>query len=105
MLIQYIRRVKNEISPAKKVPMKRTYKVGVLVAFLTNNDNITIGWSAVNTQSNDKFDRNEGLTLAKQNTYQIMSPDMVARMPHKIRVAMPDFIDRCERYFKRKVVR
>ena len=104
-LVKYIRQNKKEISPRKKVPMVRTHKVGTLIAFLDDEEYIRIGWSALNTWSNDKFDPKVGIQLAKKNTTCILSPDMIKSMPLKVRNDIENFIDRAENYFKRSVIR
>jgi hypothetical protein len=104
MITQFIRKNKTEISARKKVKMQRVYKVGVLIAFKDDSNVIRIGWSAINTHSDDVFDKKIGLFLAKSNTVQIISPDVIARMPFKVKTEMPYFIQRCERFFKLKVL-
>ena len=105
LLVKYIRQTKKEISPRKKAVMERTRKVGTLIAFLDNEEYIRIGWSALNTWSDDKFDRNEGIRLAKLNTTCILSPDAIQSMPLKVRNDIEHFIGRAENYFKRAVIR
>lgn len=105
MLISYIRQTRRELSPKNRIQMEFTRKVGVLIGYLDAEGYIRIGYSAVNTQSGDTFDRETGIELAKKNTTCILTPEQIAKMPMKVRYAMPAFITRCEKYFKRNVIK
>ena len=105
MLLSYIRQTKLELSPKTRIQMPFTRKVGVLIGFIDAEGYIRIGYSALNTKSADVFSREQGIALAKQNTTCTLTPEVLATMPIKVRQAMPAFIDRCERYFKKSVIR
>ena len=105
MILSYIRQTKLALSPKTRIQMPFTRKVGVLIGFLDSEDYIRIGYSALNTKSDDVFNREQGIELAKQNTTCALTPEVIAKMPIKVRHAMPAFINRCERYFKKSVIR
>lgn len=112
MIHQFIKQRKTEISPAKKVKMTRTHKVGVLVATKrspeANDPTVYVGWSLVNRDAGDKFNHEDALRLACDRAVSI---DMIAAqcedhhtIPCSIRKHMRKFLLRCDRYFNNSAV-
>lgn len=105
MIIQHIRKTQTEISPRKKVVMKRTHKIGTLVAFRGDHANgpIYIGWSAVNRKAGDTF-RKHGISMAKSRAKAVdNSTDWMQGIPLKFHKHLPGFVQRCERYYKQSI--
>lgn len=71
--------------------------IGVMVAeYDAIRDAVVMGWSRVNVNAGDKFDRNFGMRLAVQ---RMQAQEMVP-VPESIHSNMIQFSDRCSRYFK-----
>lgn len=104
MLTQIIKKSKTEISPRKKVKMKRNHRVGLLIGFRDEDGFVRIGWSAVNTNSEDVFDYFVGLPLATENSHRYITKDVVTSAPTVIRKHLSKFVDRCQRYFKETIL-
>jgi hypothetical protein len=103
-LIQYVRKNKTEISPKKRAIVKRTHKIGVLVGFrATPEAKVRVGWSAVNRDEGDTFDKEIGLEIAKERSVPISESafnEMCLDAPAKLRSKIRAFAERCNRYFK-----
>jgi hypothetical protein len=75
--------------------------VGVLVAKKNQGDgSFTIGYSQC--RKGDKFNKKMGLNIAlgRCDNFDVK---YFNSMPHSLRKILPDFIKRCERYYKQGV--
>jgi hypothetical protein len=108
MIYKFIRKTKTEISPSKKVKMKRTHKQGVLVAFVDPFEGkVKIGWSLANMKAGDKFDKDIGIQTAIERALKpstVYAQCLDGSVPRTILPDMAHFLDRCERYFKNEMV-
>ena len=78
---------------------KRRRKVGVLVGFVDNEDVVHVGWSKLNEKSDDVFNKEEGLKIAREHGMK-GTPVPVGRFHRKY----DKFVTRCRKYFKNKIV-
>jgi hypothetical protein len=71
---------------------------GVIVAFKPGDNSPTayFGWSYVNTNAGDKFDKHIGTTIALNRT----SRQGNKTLPHDIKKMLPQFLNRARNYFK-----
>ncbi len=103
MIIQYIKRIKQEVSPKKKSKMKRTHKVGVLVAF-NKDGKPRVGWSLTNVNNGDAFDKQEGIRLATERAISpiVLHDEKAALMytPKSIQEDLKAFLERSKKYLK-----
>jgi hypothetical protein len=108
MIYKFIRKTKTEISPSKKVKMKRTHKRGVLVAFVDPFEGkVKVGWSLANEKAGDKFDEDIGIQNAIERALKpstVYARCLDGSVPKSILTDMIRFLDRCERYFKNGMV-
>lgn len=88
-IFEYIRRRKGG----------KVHKVGIILATVTDNSVIKIGWSKTNTKVGDKFDLNEGLLMARNRATTLGITD-VPSAPLCIRRQLRQFGARAVRYFK-----
>lgn len=107
MIIQHIKRTKQEIAPKKKSILKRTHKIGTLIAFRNDKGTIRVGFSSVNVAAGDVFDAKKGILLAEQRTYTVSENGSLyipEEIPRKIREKITYFVEhRCSRYFKQNI--
>jgi len=79
----------------------RINKVGVLLGWSVNGNDIQIGWSKVmlrqKGEPKDKFSKERGLEIARGRKTGY-DPNLV--VPHVIHKRLPEFKKRCQRYFK-----
>jgi hypothetical protein len=106
MIKQFIKRTKQEISPRKHSKMKRTHKVGVLVAF-TDDSGVKVGWSLTNRNAGDTFNEAEGFRIAMDRAIHVSALEYAMMINHEkyspprsIYSDLNIFLKRCERYFK-----
>lgn len=90
---QYIKNSKNQ-------------PVGVLLAAADpNTDEVYIGWSKCNT-GKERFDHKRGVDIALGRSLSMQGRDyhLNLALPNPIDEHYPDFVDRCHKYFKNKIV-
>ncbi len=90
MVRQYIRDKKNQ-------------KVGLLVGLPDDkNEKVLIGFSKCNTK-HDKFDRELAIKIAEARAKKY-SDQLINKynIPFKVMENLPDFMERCGKYFKDK---
>jgi hypothetical protein len=106
MLIKHIKRLHTIITPQKKVQMTKNVRIGTLVAYRNNDtDEINIGWSVVNHSAGDKFDKKTGVETALARAVPINKlHEEVNNIPFKVQNELPDFVERCNSYFKPQIV-
>jgi len=79
-------------------------KVGILVGRLSKitheTGKIKIGWSRVNRNAGDKFDREFGMELALKRT----AARQMVKCPQSMEYDVFRFAKRCKRYFKSGVL-
>jgi hypothetical protein len=100
-IVKYIRKNRTEISPRKKVVMKRTHKIGTLVAYANNRNIPMVGWSLVNTKDGDVFDPIVGQNEALKRAIPLSTlSGVVWSLPLKVRKELPAFVSQLNKYFK-----
>jgi hypothetical protein len=89
--------MQNEITQyIRKTANGRTQKVGVLVAGITENGIIQIGWSKAALSRGDNFDMQKGSKIAVGR----MIEGSNISVPRSIRQDVIGFMGRCKRYYK-----
>lgn len=73
-------------------------RIGVLVADVVNGV-ISIGWSFAKTKL-DTYDNDTGVSIASIRMKSTVA--YIATIPYPVKKLLPEFIDRCLRYFKTK---
>lgn len=81
--------------------------IGIIVGQKGLNRKWTIGWSKAATKRGDRFDKEMGLRIAvgranaaDAKNIPYVCNDREFKIPHDIKKMLPDFKDRCERFFK-----
>lgn len=96
---KYIKKIRKEVSPSKKATVIRHHKVGVLLAFV--KDGIPyFGWSLVNEQDGDVFDREIGLEQARKRAIPVFAIGYNQQLPFKVKRELPSFMANVSRYLK-----
>jgi len=97
----------NEALNILKSVVRYDYKVGVLVGF-EENGIIHVGWSKYNDIEEYPFDKEFGKAIAVNRAVafedkfkEIGFPDPES-IPYIVRKELPEFVDRCLRYYKDK---
>lgn len=82
---------------------KNNKKVGIILA-TADDEKVKIGFSKCNTK-HDKFDKNRAIDIARirAENYSDKLYDKYY-VPFMVNEVMPEFIDRCMRYYKDKVM-
>ena len=88
--------VKSPPNMIFEVVKERRKRVGVMVG-LKQDGTIKIGWSKCNRKLGDKFDQNEGISLAEARAIKMAS---APQLPLCMGRQMANFQNRCRRYFK-----
>lgn len=102
MITKHIKKWRTEISPRKKVQMRRCHRIGTLVAF-KDEDHIKFGWSLVNFAEGDKFNNVTGVEEATKRAISIHALNdfkYLENIPVKIKNELPVFRKRIADYFK-----
>ena len=92
---------KNEL--VKYVKNKKGDKLGVLVGFKKEDGKLGIGWSKYASNIEDaQFSKEKGLIIARGRaaSHRVNSPEVFFKLPFVIQKELPNFVNRCERYFK-----
>ena len=98
IITQYIRRPQTQVTSRGTI-ITRNNKVGMLTATKVNGQ-VVIGYSLVNTRAGDRFDK----AIGRQRVLETMdSPKALLKsetVPHTVKKNLPEFIERCKKYFK-----
>ena len=90
-IIEYIREKKRG----------KIEKTGVLLGWSVAGNPIQIGWSKATLRKRtidvDKFDKDRGLEIARGRK---MGCGETVKIPHVVKQRLPEFKERCLRYFK-----
>jgi hypothetical protein len=79
-----------------EIVKERRQKVGIMLGTIKDGK-ILIGWSKANLKVGDRFNKNEGMSLAEARAIKL-SP--APKLPLCMRRKMINFETRCLRYFK-----
>jgi hypothetical protein len=102
MIVKHIAKWKTEVSPRKKVQMRRRHRIGTLIAY-KERDNIKFGWSLVNFTEGDKFNNATGVEEATKRAISIHALNdgrFIDSLPVKIKNELLVFRKRIAEYFK-----
>lgn len=82
---------------------KNNHKIGMVLAKSVKNE-VRIGFSKCNTVC-DKFDRDRAVKIARVRAEKF-SDQMYNKynVPSDVEKIMPEFIDRCKRFYKDKIL-
>jgi len=90
--------VQNQLPPTMifEYVEERRKRVGIILG-LIQDKTIKIGWAKTNLKAGDRFDKDEGLSLAEARAIKMSASPA---LPPCMKRQMVDFTARCYRYFK-----